>query len=296
MSNQQPKRHHTVPQFMLREIAAEDGTLFAYDRRTPDRGVFSERFQKLFVEKHFYSYELEDGRKDPRPEQFLSELESNAAPVFKRVIHAARQGRLEDLSRQDRGAMTSFMYFQWKRSPDTISTRMLDAFDTEIDQGLERFEREHRPITQAERASFASPDFRQRMRRNARVGATVGAGGEALQAIAKTGLHVVRIAHARKSFAIGSRPVAKLTLPGDTVIGSPNVEFWMPIAFDVALVWCGPSVYRLVQCVDAALIRNTNLSIARQSTVVAARAAALVKSLIMHEPVIQPVSKLPDGS
>jgi hypothetical protein len=230
-----PKRHHVVPQMLLKEFANDAGELFAFDRRTPSRGVVREKYAKLFIETHFYSYDLGDAGKDPSPETFLSALESAAAPIFVRITEAARRRQLADLTSSDHDVLRQFAYYQWKRSPEAVTAEMLADFDAEIESGLEEFERLYRPVTPEERALFATPAFRQRLKHNARVGATVSSGSLVLSALAGTGLHITRITHPRKSYIVGSRMVAKLTMPGDTLIGSPNVEFWMPIAFDVAL-------------------------------------------------------------
>jgi len=97
-----------------------------------------------------------------------------------------------------------FFYVQWKRSPDTMNCYMLEGFDREIDARLAGFETEYRELTEAERASFAAPDFRDRLRHNVRVDVTLAAGAEAIEAISARGLHVVHITHPRRAFDIGS--------------------------------------------------------------------------------------------
>ena len=61
----------------------------------------------------------------------------------------------------------------------------------------------------------------------------------------------------RRFVGDGGKPVIKLTPPGETRLGQQGVEVWLPIASDVAVC-----------------------AILRQSTLIAGRSEALIRSLV----------------
>jgi hypothetical protein len=282
--NAEPKRQHTTPRLVLKEFAHDgDGNLFAFDCRTPDRGVFSEHYEKLLIRKHFYSFKQSDGTKDPSPEVWLSKLESLAAPLFVRIIDAARTDKLTGLTGDDMAVLKAFTYHQWKRAPETITATLATEFDNALDRSLAEFESTYRRLTNYEREQIFAPEFKERLKHNTRVDVTVQpASREVVEAFDSMGLHVVRIDHPRKSFVTGSSPVAKLSHPG-AKIGGPDVEFWLAVSHDVALVWAGPPMVRFVRMTDERFVRNTNTAVARQSTVIAGKSKELIASLVKAE-------------
>ncbi len=96
-----------------------------------------------------------------------------------------------------------------------------------------------------------------------------------------TGIALVVIRKANKSFVIGSRPVVKFTTHSETRLGHPEVELWLPIAHDVAIcVIPGRGKEVVLTLDDDRKIRSFNLAVLGQSTMIAGRSEALVKSLV----------------
>ncbi len=235
---------------------------------------------KAFVKFHAYSTEAGDGSRDDAVETFLSRLEDKAAPILRRILDAASHGGLTSLSKSEWDVVNEFTVAQAKRSPDSFTKRPrgfdMNAYYTGL---LARFEQDVRPFTEEERAYFYSDVLTDRLTRNAQVEATLGMGEELAEAMRYVGLFVMRTTHRNRAFIVGSNPVAKMTLPGDTMIGSPNVELWLPLSSQVALARCGPPTYEYRDLNDQRWFRNINTAVAKQSTIVAGRAEALVKSV-----------------
>lgn len=218
------KRHQVVPEFLLENFTNSDGQLHLLDRRHTGRGVVLKSPTKAFVQFHAYSTEADDGSRDDSVETALSRLEDKAAPILRRILDAASRSSLTSLSKPEWEVVNEFTVTQAKRSPDSFTKRPdgfdMDAYYTGL---LAQIERDVRPFTAEERAYFCSDALADRLTRNAQVGATLGMGKELAEAMRYVGLFVVRTTHRNRAFIVGSNPVAKMTLPGDTVIGSPNV-------------------------------------------------------------------------
>lgn len=77
-----PKKHHYVPEFYLKGFCC-DGKLWVHDR---ERGTYERlRPETSGIEKNFYAFTGEDGRRDTSAERELSRVENAAAPVIKKL-------------------------------------------------------------------------------------------------------------------------------------------------------------------------------------------------------------------
>lgn len=78
-----PKKHHYVPQFLLRNFAEAGGTrLYAFDKQT-DR-IFHANMADLAAENHLYNFSLDNLPVTIEPS--LAEFESKAANVLREVL------------------------------------------------------------------------------------------------------------------------------------------------------------------------------------------------------------------
>jgi hypothetical protein len=105
-------RHHIVSAFLLERFARDTkrGRLVAMlDKRTGKPTSVSPR--DAAVRRHFYSIDVDDGRRDPGIEEVLSKIESIAAPLVRRVEEGefpVREQRLE---------LAMFVAVCWLRTP-----------------------------------------------------------------------------------------------------------------------------------------------------------------------------------
>jgi hypothetical protein len=108
-----PKRQHYLPRFYL-DGFARDGILAVYDRDSNE--VRMQKPENTGVIGHFYTVEDELGRKRFEVEQILSEFESKAAPIIKKM--ATR----ENLSDDERSNMAIFVAMAMFRTPDMLDS------------------------------------------------------------------------------------------------------------------------------------------------------------------------------
>ncbi|CAO4157307.1 DUF4238 domain-containing protein [Methylorubrum extorquens] len=116
------KRHHYVPEMMLRRFAGPDLHLWSFDKRHPDYGIERKPIARLFREWDLYTSVDATGWRDRLAETRLSVMESRASPVLDWVVAEARQGRLATVSNADREALADILVAQIGRSPDAFNS------------------------------------------------------------------------------------------------------------------------------------------------------------------------------
>ncbi|MXY08379.1 MAG: DUF4238 domain-containing protein, partial [Rhodothermaceae bacterium] len=111
MSNS--KRHHFIPQFLLRNYVNERGKVWVFGKSGPD--VIEVAPNNIALEKHYNSTH-ENGRRDSALETRLAEVvENQYAPVMKDLIDRIRDRQDIDLSSIQRGLLR-LAYIQFTRS------------------------------------------------------------------------------------------------------------------------------------------------------------------------------------
>lgn len=276
-----PKKHHFVPQMLLRRFCDDGGKLWYFNKKAIHLGVTSGRPEALFYEKHFYTVN-EGGVRDTSLESYFSQLEGAANTVIEKICNAALAGKQPGLSVEEKKVWDLFLYFQWKRTPDSISSAMsLTDFERLLAESVAEFEQRYRPITSEERERILSEAGKKRLRENARVKAIGDPGAEVQTVLNNMGIVIAVIRKPNKSFVIGSRPIVKLTPRGETRLGQPDVEAWLPIAANVAVcVIPGKGKEIVMTLNDDSWLRGFNSAILRESTQIAGRSEALIKSLV----------------
>lgn len=281
LKQSKPAKHHFVPKLILRHFTDENGKLFFFDRRVPDIGVRPSTPTKIFRQNHLYSTIAPDGSKDPQLEGDISKIETRADEVVTKIIDNVRRGLAPSLSDQEKMLWDEFTLLQWKRTPQSLEKYMNpDAANESIDQLIAEFEQHQRRLTQNEREQLNQPGARDRLIQNIKVDVVRRRPNKSISFLNERGIGIAVISNKDKSFVIGSNPIVKLNHPGRSHISDHSTEVWFPISHDIAIT---PGLDRgseiIVEMKDSNL-RNLNLLIAKQSTVVAGRSKRLVESLI----------------
>lgn len=266
---------------ILKRFTNHQGQLYFFDKRVPEKGVLTSTPKNLFLEKHIYTRFDKQGVKDVTLEGDFAKLESEADQIIEKIITAARKGLTPNLNANEKSTWDLFSYYQWKRVPDVHgSSDILGDFESHVQEILSEFESTIRPLTDEERQDLQDPDVLARLKQNAKVMAVAAPGQDVQDVLSQKGLGITVIPNPNKSFVIGSFPIVKLTLPGRAHLADPSVEVWFPIASDVAIT---PALSRgtekLIQFSEAHHIRYINVSIFKQSTVIAGRSRAQIVSL-----------------
>lgn len=282
--NKPPADHHFVPQFLLRNFVDDAGTLHAFDRRTPERGVFNNPPSKVFFERQLYTTIERDLSKNVDLELAFAHLEGIVAPLVARILEMANQKRAVAFHSNERQLLAIYTYYQWKRVPDNFRQfSSLASFREDGEKALREYEDRYRPLDDHEREYFGKDETWRRMLQNVRSDVIAKGNLSIVATIEAMNLNIVKISNPKEAFIISSFPVYKLNFPGKAALSDPTVEMWFPISSEVSLVWAGRgggTIFRSVS--DGAAVRYQNQAAAAKSNLIASRSAALTESLAAY--------------
>lgn len=106
-----PKRHHYVPQFYLKNFADESERVWVYDRATKE--YRHQKTDQVAVIGHYYRIEKKDGTLSAEIERYLAdEVEGPAATAMSKLE------RGEGITERERSDIAVFVALQMTRVPD----------------------------------------------------------------------------------------------------------------------------------------------------------------------------------
>lgn len=276
-----PKRHHFIPQMMLRHFADNDGQLWFWRRGFVAGEVRKAGTQQLFVEKDLYTLFLPDGSKDVALEKFFSVMEGNGASFIDQLADAVRTNKQPKLTEGAWDFWDLFFYYQLKRTPGAIraiGTKM--GFDKRIKAAAD----EVRAIRR-DKGDVDEPGLEGWIAKNTIVHAQAARPGDELLAQFKTmGLAIYRITNSQKSFMVGDVPgaVAKFRIEN----GWSRPTLFLPLTWDIAVGQLAGRRAVEVVPVDRDQVRRMNVASTAQSAVIAGRSEALIASLSRDVPYV----------
>jgi hypothetical protein len=279
----EPKRQHSVPEMLQQRFADGRGMLWFFDKDRPELGVRDTSASSLFVRNRQYTLTNDDGTRDWSLETRYSHLEGDMNVLINKIVPRVCASDYPRLTSTERTLLDRYVYEQWRRVPE-VYERMIsdDQFKLMHQETVAEFEHRYRPITPFERAKFAHPDYLRSERKRARVVSLSKPSSSALEIISNKGLYFTRTA-TNRSFLIGSVPVMKMTPPGRSDLRLPDVEVWLAIHPNVAIVLAGNSPDAgMVLSLSPEAVRTINRAIANQSEIFAGRDKALVTSVAKH--------------
>ena len=149
-----PKRHHEVPQMILRNFTDANGLLHCY-RKDEDR-YFSARPSKAFVHGGLYTVDRKpSGERDSSMERKLATtVEGPAHAILKKILVSARKGKVPYLSADETDDWIKFVHAQLLRTKIQFSD--LDPSEIVLN-AFNELEQEHSRFTPRERATILEP-------------------------------------------------------------------------------------------------------------------------------------------
>ena len=275
-----PKNQHYNAKMFQDRFTDEEGRLYFYEKRAPEKGVLQSIPKKLFRVKHLHTQYLDSGEKDFSVEENLSQIEGEANEIIEKIVEKARSGKVPYLTSQEKETFDKFFYFQWKRVPDFHSERLPDhEIDEVILDRIERHKAAGEELSPEIQNIKNDPRTMYRMRHNLRAMAIGDSSEESLRRLAETGLLVMATYNPNDSFIIGSRPILERRLPDESPDSDPSF-FLLPLAHDVAVQPClSKEQVELKIEKRSNLIWEINKAIMAQSTVIAGRSRELIVSL-----------------
>ena len=286
-SENRPKRHHYVPETLLKEFTDNNEKLHFCILRFSDgvaikpreRVVNSTSPKNLFVETQLYTQYDDHEGKDTSIEKSLSDLETKAAPVIKKIINSARAGRLPELTPREKDIWDVFFLIQSSRTPDVIDP-IVNKYPSWISEIIDEYEKEHGPPTEEEIKKVNDPKQIDRTKRNLRATTVTRLTSESkvFKILRSRGLIIGITRKPNKSFIIGSNPAARFYHK----LSDPEAEWHLPIAHDITVTHHGSHPREkesLAEITGDHTIRAINEAIYRQSSLIAGRSCKLIASL-----------------
>jgi hypothetical protein len=109
MPEQTKKRHHQIPVFYLQRFTSpHTGQIWNYDKQTLKAWACS--VDDTAVERHLYSFTMDDGQHNTEIEDLISKIEETAAPLFQQVSAG------KELGGQERYDFASFLALMFVRT------------------------------------------------------------------------------------------------------------------------------------------------------------------------------------
>lgn len=265
----QPRKHHYIPQMILRNFCDEGGTLFA--RRRGDANTFTPSLKDVFAMRDLNTVELADGSLNTDLEAwYANALEGEGATFMAALLEAVRAGKSLTLTAPAWSFWHHFMYHHIKRQPHALErvverTKMAERVQQLVEEQL-RQDAVYLDQTERER-------LETRVLQTAKVKARSLPPSDDVQSVFReVGMAVFVVADSRKSLVIGDCAIAAAR------IGGCEATF-APVAWDVALGYyeepCKVAVFRL----DRDTVRRMNEATAAASTMIGGRSAQLLESL-----------------
>ncbi len=272
------KRHHYVPQMILRNFVNKQGSLHCFHKEY--RHPFPASPEKVFVETGLY---VQQGAgADAKECELSAQIEGPVAPIVDRIVACARKGKLPSLKPDEKFTWDRFFYVQMLRTP----TARADINDAELIRDVcEQFEKRVGPLSSTERAEFdGSAEKRQEAVNNAWIDSfTEQPQGDLFQALRRKGLLVLVLENPKKSFVVGSMPVLPM-IPAEMILDNDEATNLFPVARDIAVACVGrcndEELWLLPKGTQGTeILRKINKAIFKQSSIIASSSENLVDSL-----------------
>ncbi len=304
MASGTPKRHHYVPQMILRNFTdAERRLFFCKEKPGP---VCKTGPGNLFCENRLYTLQGDWEEGDPlRSEKSLgTEIEAEAAPVFRKILHAVRQRRNPSLSLEQCQACLRFLWTSAHRTPDQFEQIIIEPDVTGMSSMVDDSFREHcsrnyPPETMAlcekliEELACTRNEVWEIFRHNARVhlaSASLPHICEWREKFVKEyGLNIGYVDKQSSGLVIGSSPVAIIC---DQEEQNPTWKTWLPISHDIAISNSPQTNSVSIGRLKSEQIERINRTIYEESRIVAGHSEEIL--LVLAEMYLRSKNSEPD--
>lgn len=106
-----PKNQHYNAKMFQDRFTDEEGRLYFYDKRAPEKGVLQSIPKNIFVERYLYTLYPDSREKDFSGEEELSRLEGQTNRIIEKIVLTARSGKVPYLISSEKKIFDRFFYF-----------------------------------------------------------------------------------------------------------------------------------------------------------------------------------------
>lgn len=114
MSDELSKKHHYIPEGVLKNFCASGRSTFYYNKETPEKGVKPRNIGKIFFKRHSNSFQmLSEKRNDSFERTLANGIDNRIAPLIERMT----SGDFVSFSDSDKRTIVEFLISRGLRSP-----------------------------------------------------------------------------------------------------------------------------------------------------------------------------------
>jgi Protein of unknown function (DUF4238) len=275
------KSNHYVPQMLSKRFMSDKGELYYFDKNKPEKPLEKRNPKSIFCENNLYvTIDRSGNRNHTLESEVYKKLDNEANLIIEKIVTAARQNELPQLTITEKSTWDEFLIQQWQRTPDAFSefNRNFD-FESEYAISIANYEKLHRQLNYFERIIWDCPLTKQVVRKTAHLQSLKDNRRDlSLKALSSRGVGIARISNPQSSFIIGSFPVLRLSFKNQT-LADPATEVWLPISHDVIVTPSGSKHEEKLVNIGQNQVRRINELIFNQSTEIASRSKLLLESL-----------------
>lgn len=275
------KRHHFIPQTILKEFCVSGRSTFYVSKNADSRVPQKRNIVTIFCRRHYNSFLEMNGEKNDVVEKFFAYRLDNYVPEWSAVFKSAiKDGKLEFANQASRFLFIQFFFNHIKRGPDFIEPIVqkasADIFHPNLESELnaEGFE-----LTEVDKLLLEDEDFRETVISNSRVHNFSRQSEGILDRLASMGIYVATPMRSTKEFIVASQPVVRFEDYPFQQLGEPGVELWTTFSPRIAVGFAAPGAGSNCLQFDDTLVRKLNHQLTKQSTAIAARSERLLNSL-----------------
>ena len=278
------KRHHYVPEMILRRFTSNGADLYIYSKRDKEPGIRRSKTNNAFVVGHGYSKTDKHGVKTAEQEERFSGSEGRWSAALDAVVAAAKSGSMSS-AQALRDDVVEFFYYQWIRTPEFIQG--IDGYENFaplLERYVKEWIEEFRPLTGDEAKSLVGPEAASRLRQNTIVDSLASPMSPEVAAVLRIcRFDIVLIGDDQEPFVIGSQPVVTVSRPTSVLlITRPGADLWLPIASRAAIKMVPRSSGLGIQTATERQVRDVNDAMFAQCDAIGGESHEVVESVLVR--------------
>lgn len=281
MSAKISKNHHYIPKAILRRFCLSGNSILIASSKDGQFCVEKKNLDRAFQRFHLNSTQDSLGKRDDKLEKFFAHELDNYIPEWLKVFEAARtSGTIRFPTNKSRYRFIQFFYNHMRRSPEFIDPIVQQVSAEVLHENLaEEFERNVRSITPQARTLLRDESWRNRVIANSRVESVSQQTASILDTLEGMTIVIAEPLREAKQFIVASNPVVRFEDFPLQPLGREGVELWTTLSPRIALGFVSKKRIARVLRLDDTQIRKLNLSLVRQSKLIAGTSRPLLFSL-----------------
>lgn len=272
--------HHYIPKAILRGFCFEPERIWYHNKRFSNE-IEPRNIKSIFRRRHLNTFTDNQGNKSDVLESVFARHIDDKINNFTSNLKSFLEEETEEPFRNEiKSDFILFFYSHLKRTPDFHEPLLEETFGkVTSEESLKRIIEEHGPFSDESIRFALTSEELSRTKQNARVQALASHSHRIFSILDRMSICVAKPKSIRKTFIVGSLPIARFHNHPDAKLGEGGVELWTTLTKDLAVGFCDPTDHRKL-FLDDSLVRKINTQIFKNSTCVGSYSEKLIQSLL----------------